>query len=248
MKIFPKGVEKPFSSVIKANIGDAHAMGNKPITFIRQVENINSVSSVLNQTTSGFRSIKFKKKIIQRVFPFPFLLLILFWNFICLTLHILSGAGPDGSPTPFGNWWHLSRGRQGETNPLSQYKRRTGVGGSFSVPKNVSVLLYPLTPGEGANDPRWLSWWQCRIIHRQPRWWNFGDGCIGGPKFRAFITWWTKFGGWRFWWANFCPGMEIIRRHVADYISERDGNPADWRNVMLCAGFLSIVLQIKHHY
>merc|ERR1719384_1712689 len=32
------------------------------------------------------------------------------------------------------------------------------------------------------------------------------------------------------------PGMEIIRRHVADYISERDGNPADWRNVMLCAG------------
>ena len=33
-----QGVAKPFSSVIKANIGDAHAMGNKPITFIRQVE------------------------------------------------------------------------------------------------------------------------------------------------------------------------------------------------------------------
>ena len=31
------GVQKPFSSVIKANIGDAHAMGNPPITFIRQV-------------------------------------------------------------------------------------------------------------------------------------------------------------------------------------------------------------------
>ena len=31
------GVQKPFSSVIKANIGDAHAMGNLPITFIRQV-------------------------------------------------------------------------------------------------------------------------------------------------------------------------------------------------------------------
>jgi len=30
-------VKKPFDSVIKANIGDAHAMGNKPITFIRQV-------------------------------------------------------------------------------------------------------------------------------------------------------------------------------------------------------------------
>ena len=34
---FFKGVEKPFKTVIKANIGDAHAMGNKPITFIRQV-------------------------------------------------------------------------------------------------------------------------------------------------------------------------------------------------------------------
>ena len=32
-----EGVKKPFDSVIKANIGDAHAMGNKPITFIRQV-------------------------------------------------------------------------------------------------------------------------------------------------------------------------------------------------------------------
>eukprot|EP00090_Calanus_glacialis_P014648 TRINITY_DN2347_c0_g1_i1.p1 TRINITY_DN2347_c0_g1~~TRINITY_DN2347_c0_g1_i1.p1 ORF type:complete len:484 (-),score=196.37 TRINITY_DN2347_c0_g1_i1:153-1604(-) len=32
-----QGVKKPFSNVIKANIGDAHAMGNKPITFIRQV-------------------------------------------------------------------------------------------------------------------------------------------------------------------------------------------------------------------
>ena len=44
------------------------------------------------------------------------------------------------------------------------------------------------------------------------------------------------------------PGIEIIRRHVANYIMERDGGiPSDWRNVMLCAGFLSIVLQIKHH-
>jgi len=36
-KELEKGVKKPFSNVIKANIGDAHAMGNKPITFIRQV-------------------------------------------------------------------------------------------------------------------------------------------------------------------------------------------------------------------
>lgn len=31
------GAQKPFTTVTKANIGDAHAMGQKPITFIRQV-------------------------------------------------------------------------------------------------------------------------------------------------------------------------------------------------------------------
>uniref|UniRef100_A0A1A8FNR2 alanine transaminase n=1 Tax=Nothobranchius korthausae TaxID=1143690 RepID=A0A1A8FNR2_9TELE len=32
-----EGVKKPFTEVIKANIGDAHAMGQRPITFFRQV-------------------------------------------------------------------------------------------------------------------------------------------------------------------------------------------------------------------
>ncbi|XP_044735259.1 alanine aminotransferase 2-like isoform X2 [Chrysoperla carnea] len=36
-KEMEKGVQKPFKAVVKANIGDAHAMGQKPITFIRQV-------------------------------------------------------------------------------------------------------------------------------------------------------------------------------------------------------------------
>ncbi|CEF68484.1 Alanine aminotransferase 1 [Strongyloides ratti] len=36
-KELASGVVKPFKNVIKANIGDAHAMGQKPITFIRQV-------------------------------------------------------------------------------------------------------------------------------------------------------------------------------------------------------------------
>ncbi|XP_072110418.1 alanine aminotransferase 2-like isoform X2 [Mobula birostris] len=36
-KELQQGVKKPFSEVIRANIGDAHAMGQKPITFIRQV-------------------------------------------------------------------------------------------------------------------------------------------------------------------------------------------------------------------
>ncbi|KHN77825.1 Alanine aminotransferase 1 [Toxocara canis] len=36
-KELEKGASKPFKSVIKANIGDAHAMGQKPISFIREV-------------------------------------------------------------------------------------------------------------------------------------------------------------------------------------------------------------------
>ncbi|KAL7857522.1 hypothetical protein SRHO_G00164210 [Serrasalmus rhombeus] len=36
-KELKEGVKKPFTEVIKANIGDCHAMGQKPITFFRQV-------------------------------------------------------------------------------------------------------------------------------------------------------------------------------------------------------------------
>ncbi|CAH0761449.1 unnamed protein product [Diatraea saccharalis] len=36
-KELQKGAQKPFKKVIRANIGDAHAMGQTPITFIRQV-------------------------------------------------------------------------------------------------------------------------------------------------------------------------------------------------------------------
>uniref|UniRef100_A0A0B7BIS3 alanine transaminase n=1 Tax=Arion vulgaris TaxID=1028688 RepID=A0A0B7BIS3_9EUPU len=31
------GKKKPFTRVVKANIGDCHATGQKPVTFIRQV-------------------------------------------------------------------------------------------------------------------------------------------------------------------------------------------------------------------
>ena len=35
----------------------------------------------------------------------------------------------------------------------------------------------------------------------------------------------------------FLPGIEVIRRHVADYIEKRDGGiKSDWQNVILCAG------------
>lgn len=37
----------PFKNVIKANIGDAHAMGQQPITFIRQVIACTALPSLL---------------------------------------------------------------------------------------------------------------------------------------------------------------------------------------------------------
>merc|ERR1712223_1978528 len=47
-KELQSGVKKPFESVIKANIGDAHAMGNLPVTFLRQVLAIVSYPELLN--------------------------------------------------------------------------------------------------------------------------------------------------------------------------------------------------------
>lgn len=47
-KELQKGSKKPFNEVIKANIGDAHAMGNKPITFLRQVLALTVAPELLN--------------------------------------------------------------------------------------------------------------------------------------------------------------------------------------------------------
>nr|CAD7589579.1 unnamed protein product [Timema genevievae] len=45
-KELEKGVKKPFKEVIKANIGDCHAMGQVPITFIRQVSHSCSILQI----------------------------------------------------------------------------------------------------------------------------------------------------------------------------------------------------------
>ncbi|XP_063307003.1 alanine aminotransferase 1 isoform X1 [Pelobates fuscus] len=47
-KELAQGVKKPFTEVIKANIGDAHAMGQKPITFLRQVSALCMYPELLN--------------------------------------------------------------------------------------------------------------------------------------------------------------------------------------------------------
>ncbi|XP_061549774.1 alanine aminotransferase 2-like isoform X1 [Phycodurus eques] len=46
-----EGRKKPFQEVIKANIGDAHAMGQQPITFFRQVLALCSYPELLNDST-----------------------------------------------------------------------------------------------------------------------------------------------------------------------------------------------------
>ncbi|GFS89843.1 alanine aminotransferase 2 [Nephila pilipes] len=43
-----KGEKKPFTEVIRANIGDCHAMGQKPLTFIRQVLTLCTYPSLMN--------------------------------------------------------------------------------------------------------------------------------------------------------------------------------------------------------
>lgn len=43
-----QGQKHPFTEVIKANIGDSHAMGQKPITFLRQVRGRDGSGKVLS--------------------------------------------------------------------------------------------------------------------------------------------------------------------------------------------------------
>lgn len=47
-KELKQGVKKPFDYVIRANIGDCHAMGQKPITFLRQLLNLTFEPELLN--------------------------------------------------------------------------------------------------------------------------------------------------------------------------------------------------------
>lgn len=49
-KELKEGAKKPFTEVIKANIGDAHAMGQKPITFFRQVLALCSYPALLEDS------------------------------------------------------------------------------------------------------------------------------------------------------------------------------------------------------
>ena len=43
-----QGVKKDFNTVIRANIGDCHATGQKPITFLRQVMALSTLPELLD--------------------------------------------------------------------------------------------------------------------------------------------------------------------------------------------------------
>nr|CAH7713239.1 unnamed protein product [Callosobruchus chinensis] len=109
-KELEKGTKKPFNEVIKANIGDCHAMGQQPITFIRQV---------------------------------------------------------------------------------------------------LALVTYPPL----LDDPKFPE-------DAKQRARSILAGCRGGS-----VGSYTD-----------SPGIEVIRRHVAQYIQDRDGIPADWQNVVVSAG------------
>ncbi|XP_014662719.1 PREDICTED: alanine aminotransferase 1-like [Priapulus caudatus] len=50
-KELKQGVKKPYPSVIRANIGDCHAMGQKPMTFMRQVIALCTYPPLMNDPT-----------------------------------------------------------------------------------------------------------------------------------------------------------------------------------------------------
>ncbi|KAG8144084.1 putative Alanine aminotransferase 2-like protein, partial [Naja naja] len=59
------GIKKPFTEVIKANIGDAHAMGQQPITFLRQVVALCTYPILLDSPSFPEDSKKKARRILQ---------------------------------------------------------------------------------------------------------------------------------------------------------------------------------------
>ncbi|XP_074865174.1 alanine aminotransferase 2 isoform X3 [Carettochelys insculpta] len=60
-----EGIKKPFTEVIKANIGDAHAMGQQPITFLRQVVALCTYPNLLDSPSFPEDSKKRARRILQ---------------------------------------------------------------------------------------------------------------------------------------------------------------------------------------
>ncbi|KAB1273045.1 Alanine aminotransferase 2 [Camelus dromedarius] len=59
------GIKKPFTEVIRANIGDAHAMGQQPITFLRQVMALCTYPNLLDSPSFPEDAKKRARRILQ---------------------------------------------------------------------------------------------------------------------------------------------------------------------------------------
>nr|XP_040134967.1 alanine aminotransferase 2 [Ictidomys tridecemlineatus] len=60
-----RGIKKPFTEVIRANIGDAQAMGQQPITFLRQVMALCTYPNLLNSPSFPEDAKKRARRILQ---------------------------------------------------------------------------------------------------------------------------------------------------------------------------------------
>ncbi|CAH6815080.1 Gpt2 [Phodopus roborovskii] len=60
-----RGIKKPFTEVIRANIGDAHAMGQQPITFLRQVMALCTYPNLLSSPSFPEDAKKRARRILQ---------------------------------------------------------------------------------------------------------------------------------------------------------------------------------------
>nr|CAD7437493.1 unnamed protein product [Timema bartmani] len=154
-KELEKGVKKPFKEVIKANIGDCHAMGQVPITFIRQVLALVAYPELFDDPRFP-TDVKERAKVLL--------------------------AGCKGG----------SVGKPSSVEP-------TRIQTSISLSSSQSNT-------RGAPQT-------VRLLKRVP----IIYVCYTGSYTDS-------------------PGIEVIRRHVAQYIEKRDGIPSNWEDILLSAG------------
>ena len=43
-------------------------------------------------------------------------------------------------------------------------------------------------------------------------------------------------------------GLEIVRKHCAEYIANRDGYPSNWNDIVLCGGASDGIRVTKHFF
>nr|CAD7194760.1 unnamed protein product [Timema douglasi] len=205
-KELEKGVKKPFKEVIKANIGDCHAMGQVPITFIRQVSQSCSILHIFK--TDLFQTAQVNDgAVTSSVKGFLRMHWIGLWLKFCMSgpLILALVAYPEllddpRFPTDVKERAKvLLAGCKGGSVGRLPSVDLTGIQTSITLSSSQSSM-------RGTPQPiRLLKW--VPIIYV----------CYTGSYTDS-------------------PGIEVIRRHVAQYIERRDGIPSNWEDILLSAG------------